>query len=256
MMVEVQPTIVLEYKNERPIALLDLTASLTAFAQQFERTAPQEPGAFKPELYVREMRAGSTVAELIAVYQGFEEILKHRDLVATFMTSWQETLYAILTLSPKAKEVAKPELRAAKAFVQPIANDHGSQLNIFVSDQGVVYNHFYLGSDEAQTVQNNATHLLGNLPYEERFTNEPMVLFQMRDGPPSKAGDRGFIDRFSSSPKKLTFGSEEAKSAILTRQENPFDLIFFVSGIAKTAGGAIAAYHITSLESVEAKDEY
>ncbi len=253
-MTDVTPTIVIEYKNERPMALLDLTASLAAFGQQFERTAPQEAGSVKPELYVRELRSGSTIAELIPILEGFDAILQHREIVAAFMANWQETLQSILQLTPKAKEVEKPALRAAKMFVQPIAQDQAAQMNIFVQDGGKVEQNFYLSSDDSQRIVANANHLLGALPTEERFSNEPMVLFQVRDGPPSRAGDRGYIDRFSPSPKKLTFGSEEAKSAILTQRENPFDLIFFVSGIAKTAGGTVAAYHITSLDSAEPRD--
>jgi hypothetical protein len=253
-MADDQPSIIIEYKNERPMALLDLTASLAAFGQQFERNAPQTTGAIKPELYVREIRSGSTIAELIPLLEGFDAILKHREIVAGFMAQWQETVSAILTLSPKAKEVSKADLRASKAFVQPIANDIGAQMNVVVQEGGVLNQTLYLSSSDAQQIQHNANHLLGDLPTEERFTNEPMVLFQVRDGPPSKAGDRGYIDRFSPSHKKLTFGSEEAKHAILTRPENPFDLIFFVSGIAKTAGGTVAAYHITALESTEPKE--
>lgn len=253
-MIEVQPSIVVEYKNKRPMPLLDLTASLAAFGQQFERTMPQTPGSIKPSLYVRDLRTGSVIAELVGLLEGFDTILKHREVVAGFMTHWQETLAAVLRLTAPAKAIDKPELRAVRAFVQPIANDQGSQLNMFVQEGGTVTQNFYLSSDDAQQIHHNAGHLLGSLPSEERFNNEPMVLFQVRDGPPSKAGDRGYIDRFSTLPKKLTFGSEEAKNAILARAENPFEMVFFVSGIAKTAGGAIAAYHILSLDGAEPKD--
>lgn len=253
-MIDTRPSIVIEYRNRQPVELLQLTASLSAIGQQFERSTSQAAGAVKPALYVRDLRTGSVIAELVSLLEGFETILKHREVLGAFMSHWQETLTSILHLTPQAKKVEKQELRAVRSFVDVTANDEGSQLNMFVQEGGTVNQNFYLSSDDARRVHQNANHLLGSLPNEERFTNEPMVLFQVRDGPPSKAGDRGYIDRFSPTPKKLTFGSEAAKEAILGRAENPFDMVFFVSGVAKTAGGAVAAYHILSLDSVEPKE--
>lgn len=64
----------------------------------------------------------------------------------------------------------------------------------------------------------------------------------------------GFIDRFSEKPIKLTFASEETKNSILHHSDNPWDTIFFVTGVVKTAGGAVAAYHIRALDGVAPKD--
>lgn len=138
--------------------------------------------------------------------------------------------------------------------MQPIANDGSSQLNIFQNDNRQTINHFHFSSQEGAAIAHNAEHILGHqLPDEDRFENEPMVLYQMRDAPSGTPGDKGIIDYFSQTPVKLTFGNEETKHAILHHEANPFDHIFFVDGVVKTAGGKIAAFHIRGLRSSEPK---
>lgn len=248
-------TIVFEIKNKRPVELVDLTASLSAFGEQYKRFVTENGGIdSEARLYVHDLRKGSIIAELIPWLKQADLILEHRDKVAGFVTHWKEILEAILHLSDKAKAIPKPELRAARTIVAPVAKDGGSQLNIIATDGGQIVNNFYLGAQEAAAITHNATHLLKNeLPGEDHFSNEPMVLYQMRNAPPGKAGDMGFIDRFTTKPIKLTFGDEATKEQIL-HSAQPFDVYFFVSGTVKTAGGNVAAYHITALDGVSPRD--
>lgn len=250
------PTIIVEYKNRMPVDLLDLTGSLTSIGEQFREFATDfADTANQSRLYVHQMRPGSIIAELVPWMKQVDFIAKHRDEIAGFVAQWQEILTGILNLSDKAREVPKPVLRAAKTFVEPVAKDGGAQINMIATDGGTIINNFSISSDDGSAIIRNANHLLRNdIPSETRFFNEPMALFQMRDAPAGKMGDMGFIDRFSPKPKKLTFASDDAKRSILGRHENPFELYFFVTGIAKTAGGDVAAYHIHSCDSVAPKD--
>lgn len=114
---------------------------------------------------------------------------------------------------------------------------------------------FNIDSPRAAAIAYNATALLGGaIPEERHFESEPMVLWQMRNAPPGRAGDMGRIDMFSDRPKKLIFASDDAKRAILD-SEHPFAMIYFVTGNAKTAGGKIVAYHIVSVDGVAPLEE-
>lgn len=255
-MAEAQPSIIVEYKNERPIELLDLTSSLAAFGEEFKDFAAERGFSGQPpRLFVHNMREGSIIAELIPWMEQIDFMLKHRDEIAGFMANWQEILQAVLNLTDKAKSIDRPTLRNARSFVAPIAKDGGAQLNVIAQDNSaptVNINVINIRSDEAETIARNAGYLLARgVPTEEPFTGEPMTLFQMRD---ARAGDMGYIDRFSEKPVKLTFASEETKNAILHHSDNPWDTIFFVSGVVKTSGGAVAAYHVRSLDDVAPKD--
>lgn len=248
-------TVIVEYKNQQPVELLTLTKSLSAFGEEFKRfilDVPEAPSELR--LYVDEMRPGSIIAELIPALEHIDFLLQNKEILAGFMTHWEDVLRLILGLKPKAKKLSPPTLRAARDFVQPIAKDGSSQLNVFHNDNRQTIYQFNFSSSESSAIAHNAEHILAHqLPAEDRFENEPMVLYQMRDAPSGTTGDKGIIDRFSNSPIKLTFGSEETKHAILHHEANPFDHIFFVDGVVKTAGGKIAAFHIRSLRSSEPK---
>ena len=253
---EPQPSIVVEYKNERPIELLDLTASLAAFGEQFKNfIAENGASTSAPRLYVHQIRPGSIIAELIPWLEQIDFVLQHREHIAGFMAIWQETLQSVLNLGTLARNLPKPTLRDVRNFVQPIAKDGGSQLNVIAQDNSspvVNINVINIRSDEAAEIVRNAGYLLAkSVPTEDAFSLEPLTLYQMRD---ARAGDMGFIDRFTDKPVKLTFASEETKNAILHHSDNPWDTIFFVSGTVKTAGGQVAAYHIRSLDDVAPKD--
>lgn len=255
-----EPSMIVEFKNQRPIELIDFAASLSALGEEFKHFAADKSALDSDaRLYVREMRPGSVIAELIYWSQQapvIAEMAEHRELIAGFMASWQETLQAILNLSPQAKELPKSTVKNARNFSEVVAKDHGSQANFIANEGGVINNVFVISSGDAATIGYNAQHLLsGQLPEETRFSNEPMLLWRMQDGPPAKTGDWGKIDRFSDKPRKLTFGSDEVKRAILDRPEHPFSLIFFVSGVVKTANGKVVAYHVLSLDGEAPRED-
>lgn len=252
---EAQPSIIVEYKNERPVDLLDLTASLAAFGEEFKNFAAERGDGSAPRLVIHEMRVGSIIAELIPWLERLDFLFQYREYVGSFMTNWQDLLQRVLNLSDNARAIPKPTLRNIRNFVSATAKDNASQLNIVAQDnatRNIVINNIILQSPQAATIARNASYLLArDVPAEEAFAGEPLTLFQMRD---AKVGDMGYIDRFSEKPVKLTFASEQTKNSILHHSENPWHTIFFVSGVVKTSAGQVAAFHIRSLDAVAPKD--
>jgi hypothetical protein len=70
---EAQPAVLTYYlKTTQPVGLLDLTASLTAIGEQFRRFMREDGADIAEEdirLYIKEVREGSVVADLIALAQ-------------------------------------------------------------------------------------------------------------------------------------------------------------------------------------------
>lgn len=247
-------SLIVEYKNGHPIELLHLTASLSAIGDQFKRYVAQEAGvAAEARLYVHEVRPGSTIAELVAMTQTAIDLYQTLDELGGFAPYFYEQMQNILHLRPSAKEIEKPEIRNVANFVHPTAIDNHGTLNL-IDNRGGNINMFSITPMQAAAIENNAQHLLNSdFPDEQRFANEPMVLFQLRDAPPGKAGDLGIIDRFASRPHKLLFGSDGLKEMIL--HDNPFEKVFWVDGAVKTAGGKVVAYHLLNLREVTPRDQ-
>jgi len=237
---------IIEYKNVKPVELADLSAALTAIGDQFKRFVTDQGGIeSEARLYVHEMRAGSIIAELVPMAEAVSYIYDHKELIAGFLAQWQDMTTAVLHLTDDAKSIDKPTLRNIRAANEVTAKDGGAQQNFIAQDGGVIINQFNIGSEAAAAISHNATHLLkSEFPNEERFSNEPMTLHQLRDG---KRGDFGFIDRYSTKALKLTFAGDTTKHGVLHHSGNPFDHIFWVEGVVKTVGGRPVGYHITGL---------
>lgn len=251
---EIKHSLIVEYKNGHPIELLDLTASLSALADQFKRFAAQEGGiAAEARLYVHEIRPGSTIAELVAFAKTAIDMYEAVDDLGAFAPYVGELMQSILHLRPEAKELDKPTIKNVQKIIRPTAIDNRGNLNI-VDNRGGVTNVFNVSPTDAAAILHNADHLLNSdFPDEQRFSNEPMLLYQLRDTPPGKSGDFGIIDRFSDRHRKLLFANDALKDAIL--HDSPFEKIFWVDGVVKTAGGSVVAYQIDALRDVSERSD-
>lgn len=246
-------SLIIEYKNGHPIELLNLTASLSALGDQFKRYVAQETGIpTEARLYVHEIRQGSTIAELVAMAQTAVDLYESFDELGGFAPFVYEQMQNVLHLRQAAKDLDKPEVRNIANIVSPTAVDNKGTMNL-IDNRGGQINMFTVTPVEAAAIQHNAQHLLNSeFPDQQRFANEPMVLFQLRDAPPGKTGDFGTIDRFSPRPHKLFFGSDAVKDLIL--HDNPFEKVFWVDGSVKTAGGKVVAFEIVNLREVTPRD--
>lgn len=144
--------------NKKPVVLTDLTMALLAVGQQFERfienetTEQHQTGS---QLFIKEVRSGSIIIELIAqaipvvplLWQGgsLEEWLGH----AKSMIEWLNG-----QLDKPPKDVTKQDLKQWSNILEPVAKDHGSQLNFTVSNGGQVINQFFINSEQANAAQN------------------------------------------------------------------------------------------------------
>lgn len=249
------PKVVIEYKNRKPLDLLDVTSALAAFGEEFRRyTAKELPKGTNPRLHIGRLQSGSIIAHLIPMLEAADWLREHSDFAAPFVASFGDIMNAIRSFPPSARLIEKSSARAAKSVVAPVAKDPGAEVNIYAqTGANVTTNIYNFGANGSKILRKHADLIIGGMAGEHIFDAEPMVLHQLRDGPAGSAGDYGFIDRFSPAPIKIRWGSEEVKSAVLDRSENVFDLIYFVTGTAQTAGGDVAVYNIRRLDDVALK---
>jgi hypothetical protein len=238
-----------EMRNTQPVELLDLTDSLAAFASRFSSYAEAsgiDPDEGRARLYIREIRSGSIIAELVSLLQQTTFLLEHDDVLGGFVTHIAEIIQFLL--KGDQEQLPKEQVQDIAQIVEPIAKDHGSQLNLVVRDNvgDVTINTVVITSEDAQTIRRRATRRLQpQLETSDRsFTKEVLTLFQARDDAKSQSGDRGIIDKFSPKPLKLIFENEAAKKAILDLDVNPFKVAFVVDGELMMSTGKPAAYKI------------
>lgn len=251
-------SIIVEYRHQKPLDLLDYAGSLTALGEQFKRFVADERGVdSETRLFVHEVRPGSAVAELFALGKSAADLYDAYDKLKDFAGAFYTILQTILLLPPEAKELDRAAVKNAANFVAPLSVDgEGATINLIDNRGGTIVNHYTVRPMEAAAIRHNANHLLNSqFPDEIRFENEPMELFQMRNAPPGKSGDFGIIDRFSPKERKLTFAGDAVKNAILHHDGNPFEQVFWVDGLVKTVGGKPVGYFITRLVDTQPKGE-
>lgn len=245
-----EPSLTISFKNQRPVELLDLTASLQALGQEyveFVNAGGFDPQAGNVRLYVSELRTSSIIAELKALVDQASFVLEHIDVFAAFVANLNDVIGFFLD---RSSPEAKPEITKAAAtrifqIVEPVAKDGGSQLILSVTgDVTAPINVVTVNSADANVIQNRIRRFLGPpLPSQGVFEREVLYLQQVRGDAKSHAGDRGVIETFSRKPVKLEFTNETAKNAVL-EQPFPFKMAYLVDGRASTVEGQPALYKI------------
>lgn len=241
-------------KNEKPLILADLTMALLGVAQQFEnfieKQAPEEIGA-ESALFIKEVRSGSIVVELVAqslpviplLWQGgsLSEWVEHAKSIVEWLNG---------KISSPPKDIAKQDLRQWNNILEPIAKDHGSQLNFTVSDGGKVINQFYISSGQANAAQNSIRRELGRLdePDDHVQRKRVMVWYQTKFDESSQTGNKAVIESITRMPVKVIFENAAVKKAMLSgdqRFPKPWhELAYIVDVRVQTVHGVPKVYTI------------
>jgi hypothetical protein len=248
-----------ELKNTSPVDLLDLTVSFAALGQSFrdyatEQTADPLPDNLK--LYVRELRSGSIIADLIPLLEQAQWIDKHIDVLAGFAANFHDILNYFLG-RPTALERApsRKEAQQISQVLEPVAKDFGSQMNLQVTSGRDTHlhthYHVHVASLDANAAQNRTKSFLGpQLPSSQVLTDQLMVLDQVRNSTKAKTGDRGVIEAVSQRAVKLQFASDEVKRAIIDIDGNPLQSVFQVDVEVRAVQGEPKIYRIIEVKDV------
>ncbi len=229
--------IVLELKNVRPLDLDELGKCLTSAAADFRKFVSDRAGDPEPEearLFVREVRQGSTIIELVAASYSF---LPGAISYASQLFDFFKDLKAVLghlkhEPTDEKPKLDKQRLERMNNLVQPIATDSpGAQFNIiYIEKGGKLGDTVSISMADANTIQNTARKEIASLrePVAGYHDRAVLYFFQTRDDTRSASGDKAIIERFGRSPIKTIFATEEAKAHVLGVKGNIFRHAFVV----------------------------
>jgi len=255
--------------NKAPVALDDLTASLTALAC-FYQDYLADAGKASPDagvkLYIHELKTGSVIATLQAIAeQGhllfgdngiiptLQSAFDHADTLGGLIANLNDVIGFFLNSSDSEVRPTKKQADQVIKFFEPVAKDNASHLSMqFNGTVNIGEIHFHYNSQQANAVQNSAKRYLGpSLPSNKILKDELLILHQVRGDAKAKSGDKGIIESVSKTPVKLWFCSDEVKKEILDSAENPFQKVFVVDVEVKTADDKPALYKV-----LEVKDNF
>jgi hypothetical protein len=249
--------IVVEIKNHYPVELLDLTQSLYSFAKEYEGYAYSEfEGADKrgTKLYVKEIRTGSIITELMPHAAGLLPLLSEANTVVGFAKHLKTVIDWLR--QPEVEEkpsISRTTLTNVNSIVDPVAKDSASQLNIHTEIHNHAPVYITVNSSDANAIQHTARAELDLLraPIVGRHNKVVMYWWQTRNDT-SQTGDRAIIESISPKPLKVIFDSERIKLNMLKLDDNLFKHAFIVDVDVETIENRPVLYKVVNVyEEIE-----
>jgi hypothetical protein len=211
----------IKINNTKPVGLKDLSMSLLSFNHQFHKFVESETKKeteIGTELIIKEVRSGSIIIELVSQTAPIVPLLWDGGSLLQWSKVVQDICSWLLGEIDRApREISKQDLQEWNKFIEPVAKDHGSQMNINVSDGGKVINQIILNSTKANAIQNQIGRLIEDMetPEENIHKRKVMYWYQTKFDPDSDTGNRAIIDDLSKSSLKVIFENSAVKEAML-----------------------------------------
>ena len=130
--------------NTKPVVLTDLTMALLGVGQQFERFIENETNeqhAASSELFIKDVRSGSIIVELVTQVMPVVPLLWQGGTLLEWVNHTKSVIEWLNgKLASPPKDLTKQDLKQWSNILEPVAKDHGSQMNFTVSNGGQVIN--------------------------------------------------------------------------------------------------------------------
>lgn len=241
----------IEIKNRQPVELLDLAQSLNSLGEEYRRFLATGEQAGKPDeikLYVKEIRTGSIITELVALAPYSLPFVEHADTVIEY-AKHLKTLYDWFSGKSEEKPQAmeKATLQNLSEILEPVAKEHSSQINIgAVNIQGDVIVNMNLNSTEANAAQNGIRREIDAMKEPLTGVHEQVAMYwaQARNIPDNKAGDKARIESIYKGDVKVRFANDGLKATLLYEEPYPFKKVFIVDVAVETVNDKPVLYKV------------
>lgn len=254
-----QPKLTIKLKNQQPIELTDLTTSFSAIARQYSKFAvgfDDVSNRSEAKLFVRELRTGSIIADLVpyaqdigAVAHAVAPYTEDAKKVLGFAKYLKTGMDALLERKKPPAELTTRDLRDFNQILEPIAKDPGAKFQFIATDGATQHIHINLDSSDTNTIQNQASKQIELMkePEQKRFNNRLMYWHSATRGKPSKTSDKAIIETVSRKPMPVIITNPEIKEKMLAGRENPFLIGFLVDVELMIVRGEVRGYNILEL---------
>lgn len=268
------PHLILKIETTNPIELGEFVATFVGLGSQYERFHDAEHPEARGDarFYVREVRAGSIIAELIpyspiaipalgAIMAG----VKHVNDLVKFVDNVRDKLKQYFKPDGRAPDVSKGDITDFLKTVQAVAHDEQGSLSLAVYEDGQKRVAFDFTTREAITAEQNLLNHRADLEVTTAADYQRVILRFVRPSseagkPGRKGGERAIIDKISPNARSVLYASDLAeqrmKHELLEAQGNVFRLLFDVDvNVELSATGKPLAYRITAVHAVVEGDE-
>ena len=258
------PFVRLTLDVKRPIELGEFVGAFTALGAEYDRFLKQDgPTNLGGTLYVREVRQGSIVADIITVSHDVGQVYGALRPVIDFVKIYGHRLKSYTRPGGRTEGASKSELQGFSEQVAAIASTPGSRLRLaaMTVERGEERTHaaFSFDTEEARDMQGRIEDHRLALNHTSRGDRDRVLMVFTRSDVSSapvgqRSGERVLIESISSVPRPLIYASELAegriKHEITEEPDNVYKKGFVVDVNVETRNGKPVAYSVTAVHQV------
>lgn len=247
----------IEINNKCPVELTDLAKSMLSLGDEYRRflaTHDAHIEADDVKLYIKEIRSGSIIQELVAMAPYALPFVEHANTIVSF-AEHLKTMYGWFSgkSNDKPKNIEKTTLQNLNSIIEPVARDNGSQANFAaVNVQGDFVVNVNITSTEANAAQNAIKRELEAMREPVTGIHEQVVMYwaQARNQPESQSGDKAMIESIYKSAVRVRFANDNLKMKILYDEPHPFNKAFVVDVAVEAIDAKPVLYKVLALHEV------
>lgn len=244
----------MEIKNKQPLGLIDLAQGMLSVGAEYQVYIGKHAvhlQADKACLYVKEVRSGSVITELVALAPYALPLVEHSDSILEY----GKYLIAAITWymgrgEKPSEEYSRKTLENLSTILEPVAKDRGSQFilsgNTFNGEVNFTFN---MNSTEANAAQNAIRKELDATKESVTGIHYQVLMYwaQARNQPGGKSGDRARIESVHKGDVKVLFANDGLKMKMLFEPEHPFEKAFIVDVAVETVNDKPMLYRVLDL---------
>lgn len=232
--------LIIYIKNQEPIELSDFANSMTALSNEYQAEFGKDH-----RLYIHEVRSGSICATLVAGVAVTLPMFEHANSIIEFGRNFMSILRYLRGEQSTKPELTQQTLNNINKFIEPIAKDGGSILNIEITGDN---NMLVINSNDANAMQNRIKREQELLKIPVQGIHDNVVLYWKQTRQDTKKGYKGIIETISPKEIKVNFADNHIQSQMV--QEHPYKHAYLVDVKVQTVHGKPALYTITQFHDV------
>ncbi|MEO1322267.1 MAG: hypothetical protein AAFV59_04585 [Pseudomonadota bacterium] len=264
---------ILTLDTQQPVELADFIGQLTSLGRQFDRyMAMNHPDlASEAKFYVREVRKGSFIVEILPVFLPLVEHIGHVNILDQFVSNWTGRIKKYFEKGGRDPTASKSDLNDVLKTTRALARDPKGtvKLDFVAHEDGKRETRTIIAfhTPEARLAEREVEDHLLELDAQAAAEHDRVsMIFSRPDSQDAKigqrSGERVVIESISPKPRPLIYASELAeqriKSELRGTHINLFNLVFIVDVNVELKNDKPWAYRVTHVHQViedEPEDE-
>ncbi len=241
-------------KNKQPVDLIDFAQSMISLGAEYSDFIAESQNHLVSDeikLYIKEIRPGSIITELVALAPALMPFAEHANTVIDFTKHFKSCIEYLKGSGSKPVDLDKQTLSRVSKFVEPIAKDVGSILQLDASNNtgSITIN---INSTEANAIQNKATKEIEKLKEPILGLHKQVVLYWTQTRSDNRKGYKGIIESISDKEVKILFDSDEIQYEMIHGEDQIYEKAYVVDVYVETIKDKPAVYKIKKFhESID-----